>query len=59
MQPGQQNMHKSIGDTRYVDETKIYAKKDKYKVTSDKVNLTYIDSARDTVGTGCDSWVVE
>ena len=54
-----QNMHKYIGDTRYVDETKIYTNKDKYKVTADKFNLAYIDSSSDTVGTGCDAWVIE
>ena len=52
-------MQKSIGNTRYVDETKIYAKKNQYKVTADKDNLAYIDSASDTLGMGDNAWVIE
>ena len=43
-------MQKSIGDTIYVDETKIYTKQNQYKVTADRDNLEYIDTASDTVG---------
>ena len=52
-------MHKSIEDTRYVNETKMYAKNNQYKVTADEDNLAYIDSASDTVGIGGDAWVIE
>ena len=52
-------MHKSIGDTRYVDETKMYAKNNQYKVTVDKDNMVYIDSASDTVRIRGDAWVIE
>ena len=45
-------MHKSIGDTRYVYDTKIYAKNNQYKVTADKNNMAYIYSASDMVGIG-------
>ena len=31
--------HKSIGYTRYVDETKTYTKNNQYKVTTDNDNL--------------------
>ena len=34
-----QKKHKSIGYTRYVDETKTYTKKNQYKVTTDNDNL--------------------
>ena len=51
-------MHKSIGDTRYVNETKMYATNNQYKVTEDNDNLAYIDSASDTVGIGDDAWVM-
>ena len=44
------NMHKSIGDTRYVDETKMYAKNNQYKVTANKDNMAYIYSSSDAVG---------
>ena len=49
-------MHKSIEDTRNFNKVQ---KKNQYKVTTDKDNLTYIDSARDTVGIGVDAWVIE
>ena len=52
-------MHKSIGDTRYVNDTKMYAKNNQYKVTVYKDNLAYIDSASDTVVIGGDAWVIE
>ena len=52
-------MHKSIGDTRYFDENKMYAKNNQYNVTSDKDNMSYIDSASDRVGIGGDEWVIE
>ena len=52
-------MNKSIGVTRYVDDTKIYSKKNQYKVTAYKDILGYIGSASDTVGIGCDAWVIE
>ena len=52
-------MHKSIEDTRYVNETKMYAKNNQYKVTADKDNLAYIDSASDMVVIGGDAWVIE
>ena len=52
-------MQKSIGNTRYVDETKMYAKKNQYNVTVYKVNLAYIDVASDTVGIVGDAWVIE
>ena len=38
------NMHKSIGDTIYIDENKTYAKNNQYKITEDKDNISYIDS---------------
>ena len=52
-------MHKSIGYTRYVNETKMYAKNNQYKVTADKDNMAYIDSASDTVVIGGDAWVIK
>ena len=52
-------MHKSTGDNRYVDETKMSAKKNQCKVTANKDNMVYIDSASDTVGIGGDAWVIE
>ena len=58
-QPRQQNMHMSIVATNYVSETKMYAKNNQYKVTVDKDNLEYIDSASDTVGIGGGAWVIE
>ena len=33
----------------------MYAKKNQYKVTVDKDNMMYIDSASDTVGIGGDA----
>ena len=51
-------MNKSIGNTRYVNETKIYAKKDQYKVTADNVKLEYIVIANNTVGIRGDSLVI-
>ena len=36
----------------------MYAKKNQYKVTVDKDNMMYIDSASDTVGIGGDVWVI-
>ena len=58
-QPRQQKMNKSLGDTRYFDENKMYAKNNQYNVTSDKDNMSYIDSASDRVGIGGDEWVIE
>ena len=58
-QPRQQKMHKSIENTRYVDQTKMYAKNNQHNVTADKDNLVYIDSAGDVVGIVGDAWVVE
>ena len=52
-------MHKYIKDTRYVNKTKIYAKKNQYKVNTDKDNLEYINNTSDTVGIGFDAWVIE
>ena len=52
-------MYQSIGDTIYVDETKIYTKNNQYKVTADKDNPEYINSASDMVGIGGDSWFIE
>ena len=37
----------------------MYAKKNQYKVTVDKDNMMYIDSASDTVGIGGDAQVIE
>ena len=37
----------------------MYAKNNKYKVTADKNNLSYIYSASDMVGIGVDAWVIE
>ena len=54
-QPRQQKMHKSIEDTSYVDDTEMYTKNNQYKVTSDKDNLAYIESASDTVVIGGDA----
>ena len=51
-------IHKSIGDTRYVNETKMYVKNNQYKVTADKDNLAYIDSVSDTVVIGGDACVI-
>ena len=52
-------MHKSIGDTRYVYETKIYTKNNQYKVTADKNTMAKNDNASDMVGIGVDAWVIE
>ena len=52
-------MHKSIEDTRYVNETKMYAKNNQYKVTADKDKLAYINSASDTVVIGGDACFIE
>ena len=37
----------------------MYAKKNQYKVTVDKDNMTHIDIASDTVGIGVYAWVIE
>ena len=52
-------IHKSIGNTRSINETKMYSKQNQYQLTSEKDNLEYIDVASDTVGIGGDSWVIE
>ena len=52
-------MYKSIGDTIYADETKIYAKDNQYRFTVDKDNMLYIYSASDTIGIGGDAWFIK
>ena len=58
--PREQKMHKSIEDTRYVDRTKMYAKKKQGdSMFENKADLAYVDNASDTVGIGGKAWIIE
>ena len=56
---GRKQINKSLGDTRYFNDTKIYTNNNQYRVTVYKDNLAYIDSASDAVGILYDTWAIK